>query len=137
MIEIVCFVQTTLFLLKSLISFILWCKYLYETFIWLLFIYLKSKGHTCYSLFSFNSRSTRGGSRGNSFKIKAHGTIGNGDVNQLTNVAGTRKTEDFDIKDIQQKKQQAEQKRYTQYVLRSEETRLKSQKIVSCKMTEC
>lgn len=35
----------------------------------------------------------------------------NGDVNPHTSLMGVRRMDDFDIKDIQQKKQQAEQKR--------------------------
>ena len=38
--------------------------------------------------------------------------MGNGDVQQISTLSAARKTDDFDIKDIQQKKQQAEQKRF-------------------------
>lgn len=41
----------------------------------------------------------------------------NGDVNTHTSLMGARRMDDFDIKDIQQKKQQAEQKRYIDFIL--------------------
>ncbi|XP_012934773.1 sodium leak channel non-selective protein [Aplysia californica] len=64
------------------------------------------------------SRSTRGGSRPNSLKLKAHPNVReNGDVNpHPASLTGARRMDDFDIKDIQQKKQQAEQKRNQQEV---------------------
>ncbi|XP_059160576.1 sodium leak channel NALCN-like isoform X2 [Physella acuta] len=63
------------------------------------------------------SRSTRGGSRPTSLKLKAHPNMKeNGDVNTHTSLMGARRMDDFDIKDIQQKKQQAEQKRNQQEV---------------------
>nr|AGC13755.1 LNALCN-EEEE [Lymnaea stagnalis] len=63
------------------------------------------------------SRSTRGGSRPTSLKLKAHPAMKeNGDITTHSTLMGARRMDDFDIKDIQQKKQQAEQKRNQQEV---------------------
>ncbi|XP_055869131.1 sodium leak channel NALCN-like isoform X2 [Biomphalaria glabrata] len=63
------------------------------------------------------SRSTRGGSRPTSLKLKAHPAMKeNGDINPHATLMGVRRMDDLDIKDIQQKKQQAEQKRNQQEV---------------------
>ncbi|GFS24477.1 sodium leak channel non-selective protein-like, partial [Elysia marginata] len=66
------------------------------------------------------SRSTRGVSRPNSLKLKSHpgSTVReNGDANaHSSSLMSARRMDDFDIKDIQQKKQQAEQKRNQQEV---------------------
>lgn len=64
-------------------------------------------------LFVSVSRSTRGGSRPTSLKLKAHPAMKeNGDINPHATLMGVRRMDDLDIKDIQQKKQQAEQKRF-------------------------
>ncbi|KAL8573711.1 hypothetical protein ACOMHN_018986 [Nucella lapillus] len=57
-------------------------------------------------------RSMRG-SRPNSLKLKAHPTLKeNGDISMLSaNMMSSRRMDDFDIKTLQQKKQQAEMKR--------------------------
>ncbi|GFN75763.1 sodium leak channel non-selective protein-like [Plakobranchus ocellatus] len=66
------------------------------------------------------SRSTRGVSRPNSMKLKSHPSSAvreNGDASAHTSsLMSARRMDDFDIKDIQQKKQQAEQKRNQQEV---------------------
>ena len=67
-----------------------------------------------FSMIAF-SRSMRGGSRPNSLKLKTHPTFKeNGDISMLSQhpMMSTRRTEDFDIKTLQQKKAQAEMKRY-------------------------